>query len=319
MSFPPYRLLDRDYIQETQAKFERLERLYHVGQQKMWDGRKVLSDLLAKHGGIHVPDAQRRAIGEVFSTILWGELAAWSIASDLALMLEDTGAKMAATGQAFDEARHFYTMRDYLLELGGELPPLDGYTRVILNDLLETPHLVDKLLGMQLIVENTAVVLFRAVAKARVEPVLAELLPYFERDEARHVALGVLYLPTLLSHSGVLETARLRLLQLKILTLIGWGTHAKQRYFDALGLDPHAAMRQGTRLVEETFQSMREGGREPPRAVVVGSDFLAGFHDKVIEVFYPPPGAILPRWQRSIVSLATGIARVGDAVLRVAT
>ena len=56
-------------------------------------------------------------------------------------------------------------------------------------------QIVDKLLGMQLIVESVAVTLFRSVAQAGVEPVLSELLPYFERDEARHVGLGVLYLP----------------------------------------------------------------------------------------------------------------------------
>lgn len=319
MKFPPYRLLDRDYIAETQAKSERLERLYHVGQQKAWDGRKLLAELLAKHGGIHLPEAKRRAIGEVFSTILWGELAAWSVAADLALTLEDTGAKMAATGQAFDEARHFYTMRDYLLELGGEIPPLDGYTRTILRDVLEAPRLADKLIGMQLIVETTAVVLFRLVAQARVEPVLSDLMPYFERDEARHVALGVLYLPTVLADAGPLETARLRLFQLKIVTLVGWGTHAKQRFFDELGIDSHAAMRQGTRLVEQTFESMREGGREPPKAVLIGSQFLAGFENKVIEVFYPPPGAQLPPWQRSMLAFTVGLARAGEAVLRVAT
>ena len=61
---------------------------------------------------------------------------------------------------------------------------------------------------MQLIVESVAVTLFRSVAKAGVEPVLSELMPYFERDEARHVGLGVLYLPTLLAALGLARSAR---------------------------------------------------------------------------------------------------------------
>src|SRR5579871_3911614 len=138
MAFPPYRLLDRDYVAEAQAKFERLERLYHVGQQKIWDGKQVLAELMRKHGGIRVPDDKREALNQVFSVILWGELAAWSIAADLALMLDEPAAKMAATSQAHDEARHFFVMRDYLLALGGELPKLDGYTAVVLNELLDT-------------------------------------------------------------------------------------------------------------------------------------------------------------------------------------
>src|SRR5262245_44989566 len=110
--------------------------------------------------------------------ILWGELAAWNVSADLALELEDIEAKMAATGQTFDEARHFYTMRDYLLELGVDIPSLDGYTQAVLRELLSTKDVVRKLLGMQLLVENVAVNLFRTVASAKVEPVLSGLLPY---------------------------------------------------------------------------------------------------------------------------------------------
>src|SRR5690242_813971 len=99
--FPPYRLLDNDHVVEAQEKFGRLERLYHHGQEQAWDGRAVLKGLLEKHGGIRIPDEKREAIGQLFSTILWGELAAWSISADLALVLDDTEAKMAATSQAF--------------------------------------------------------------------------------------------------------------------------------------------------------------------------------------------------------------------------
>ena len=51
---------------------------------------------------------------------------------------------------------------------------------------------------MQLLVESTAVVMFRQIAEAKLEPVLTDLLYYFERDEARHVGLGVLTLPEVL-------------------------------------------------------------------------------------------------------------------------
>ncbi len=320
MAFPPYRLLDRDHVAETQAKFERLERLYHVGQQRSWDGRQVLAELMKKHGGIRVPDEKREAINQVFSVILWGELAAWSIAADLALMLDEPAAKMAATSQAHDEARHFYVMRDYLLALGGRLPPLDGYSALVLNELLDTHRLEDKLLGMQLIVENTALTLFRSVAEARIEPVLSDLLPYFERDEARHVGLGVLYLPTLLRSLGPLDATRLHYLQLKIVTLIAWGTHLKQPYFAELGIDANEGMRRGSRLIEQTFEGMRaaDGGRRPPAAILLGTAALRGLNERAIEVFFPPRSARKPAWQRGLIGLCAKVARVGDAVLRMA-
>src|SRR5262245_31711328 len=154
MAWPPYHLMARDYLAEAQEKFARLERLYHIGARQAWDGKQVLGDLLRKHGGVRLPADKKRALAEIFSTILWGELAAWSISADLALQLEDTEAKMAATSQVFDEARHFYTMRDYLLALDCDVPKLDGYTHTVLSELLDTRRLIDKLLGMQLIVES---------------------------------------------------------------------------------------------------------------------------------------------------------------------
>jgi hypothetical protein len=317
MAFPPYQLFDNDHVRETQQKFGRLERLYHHGQEQAWDGRKVLRELLDKHGGIHISDEKREAIGQLFSTILWGELAAWSISADLALMLEDTEAKMAATSQAFDEARHFYVMRDYLLELGGGVPRLDGFTHVVLNDLLGTRRLVDKLLGMQLIVESVALTLFRSVAEARVEPVLSDLMPYYERDESRHVALGVMYLPALLRQVGPLESTRLQLLQLKLLTFIGWGSHVKRPYFEVLGIDNNAGMHRGMKLQKEIFRKLVEaaGGRTPG-AVLVGAEAMESINLRGIDLFFPPNGAQLPRWQSAMIGLCCRLANLGERTLR---
>jgi hypothetical protein len=323
MAWPPYHLMRRDYLAEAQEKYAKLERLYHVGAQKAWDGKAVLGDLLRKHGGIRISPEKKRALAEIFSTILWGELAAWSISADLALHLEDTEAKMAATSQVFDEARHFYVMRDYLLALDVEVPPLDGYTHTVLTELLETDRLVDKLLGMQLIVESVAVTLFRAVAQAGVEPVLSELMPYFERDEARHVGLGVLYLPRLLSQLSPLEAARLKLVQLKIVTLIGWGSHLKKPCFEVLGIDNNDSFRRGTRLNREVLMGMRGPGRkggkeEDPPGVLVGDPRLDWVNDWAIDLFFPRMGADLPGWQRAIIGVVDGLSRVGDRALRLA-
>lgn len=317
MSFPPYELLDNDYVREAQAKFSRLERLYHNGQSQAWDGRKVLAELVAKHGGIHLPDDKRDAILNVFSTILWGELAAWSISADLALRLRDTEARMAATSQAFDEARHFYVLRDYLRLLGGTLPPLDGYTHLVLNELLGTERLDEKLLGMQLIVETVALTLFRSVAEARFEPVLADLMPYYERDESRHVALGVIYLPAMLRELGFLDSTRLRLMQIKVITFIAWGTHAKRPWFQVLGMDSNASMHRGMRQQREVYAQLREaaGGRAPD-AVLLGASFMDSINDAAIDLFFPKPDAELPPWQTGMLELCYRVSRLAERALR---
>jgi hypothetical protein len=308
--------MKRDYLAEAKAKNERLERLYHVGHKQAWDGKQVLADLLKKHGGIRIAPQKKEALAQIFSTILWGELAAWSISADLALQLEDTEAKMAATSQVFDEARHFYTMRDYLLALDCEVPPLDGYTHAVLTELLDTTRLIDKLLGMQLIVESVAVTLFKTVAQARVEPVLSDLMPYFERDEARHVGLGVLYLPRLLANIGTLEAARLKVLQLKIVTLIGWGTHLKTPAFVELGIDNNESFRRGLKLNQEVMSGMRSpDGHEPP-GVLVGSNKLERWNDIAIDLFFPRLGSRPPGWQHRIIGAVETLSRVGDRALR---
>jgi len=317
-SWPPYHLMRRDYLAEAQEKYKKLERLYHVGAQKAWDGKKVLADLLAKHGGIKLDPKKKRALAEIFSTILWGELAAWSISADLALQLEDTEAKMAATSQVFDEARHFYVMRDYLLALDCEVPPLDGYTHTVLTELLETDKLVDKLLGMQLIVESVAVTLFRSVAQAGVEQVLSELMPYFERDEARHVGLGVLYLPKLLATLGPIEATRLKMKQLKIVTLIGWGSHLKKQHFETLGIDNNDGFRRGFRLNREVLMGMRSAEGEDPPGVLVGDPRLDKINDWAIDLFFPRLGASVPAWQRAVINVVDELSRVGDRALRMA-
>ena len=318
MAWPPYQLMERDYLAEAEAKFARLERLYHVAQKNAWDGKQVLADLLAKHGGIRLADDKKRALGEVFSTLLWGELAAWSISADLALQLEDTEAKMAATSQVFDEARHFYVMRDYLLalDLPSGLPKLDGYTHTILTELLDTTRLVDKLLGMQLIVESIAVTLFRTVAQANIEPVLTELMPYFERDEARHVGLGVMYLPTLLAQLGPLEATRLKLHQLKVVTLVAFGTHLKREHFATLGIDNNDSFRRGLKLNREVMMGMRSRDGEDPPGVLVGDPRLDVVNDWAIDLYFPRLGAELPTWQRAAIGVMGGLSRIGDRALK---
>ncbi len=235
-AFPPYHLLDVLAGEATQ-RTKKLERLYHQTQELAWDPRQVLDELEKKHGGIHVPEEQKEAMGHVFGVLLWGELAAWNVAADLARALPDEGAKMAATGQVFDEARHFRVLRDYLSRAGVPLPKLNPYGRRLLTRLLETRSLLQKLYGMQLVVETLALAIFKELAESSTEPVLAELLRYVERDESRHVALGVMYLPILAAQAGPVERAKNWAFNVELFLLTIAGGVLMDRHWRALGLD----------------------------------------------------------------------------------
>jgi len=217
---------------------EILESIYHRGQEKIWDGREVLKMLLEKHDGIcDMSPRQSEALQNIFSVILEGEHAAWKVSLQLADKLENIEAKLAATSQAHDESRHFYVMRDYLNLAGIRPVTVPVPVRQALDMVISTDSLPKKLLGMQLMVEPVALTIFQEVRRVSPEPVLAELLEYFERDEARHVALGVHHLPVADREMGPLQIISLVLWQLRIFMLELQGLRELSDDFSALGLN----------------------------------------------------------------------------------
>jgi hypothetical protein len=231
-----YDMFDVSRSAEEAKRFTRCERIYHIGQELAWDGKEVLPMLLEQHGGIHLPVEKREALSRIFAIIMWGELAAWKISAQLADRLVPLEAKMAATSQAHDEARHFYVMHDYLTALGYVPERMDPAPQALLDLVLETDNLAYKLLGMQLMIETIALSIFQGVRETGVEPVLCELLKYYERDEARHVGLGMQYLPDLIGPMNPLQILRMSFFQVKLLGCALWETKLLEKDFAVLGL-----------------------------------------------------------------------------------
>ena len=219
-------------------RFAKCERIYHRGQQMAWDGKEILPMLLEAHGGIQIADDKKKALERVFAIIMWGELAAWKISAQLADRLVPLEAKMAATSQAHDEARHFYVMHDYLSELGYVPERLDRAPQALLDLVLDTNNLAYKILGMQLMIETIALTIFQTVRELEVEPVISELMKYYERDEARHVGLGMQYLPSLMLDMNKREVSAMITFQVRLLTWAMWELKLLEPDFITLGIDP---------------------------------------------------------------------------------
>jgi len=215
-----------------------LEDIYHRAQDRIWDGRATLEQLINTYGSQSLPPEKAKALQNIFAVILAGEMAAWRISLQLADSVSDVGARMAATSQAHDEARHFYVMRDYLKLINYQEQSVPAPVTQALKMILDTDDLAKKLLGMQLMVEPVALTIFQEVRRVSPEPVLAELLKYFERDEARHVALGVHHLPVVAKNMGPVRTMSLISWQLKIFMLELEGLKMLREDFTALGLSP---------------------------------------------------------------------------------
>lgn len=251
MSILPY-----DMFLHEIAAAEKLERVYHKGQERIWDGRAVLGALVEQHGTPSIDPSKLEALKALFSVILWGELAAWKISAELALRIVPLEPKLAATSQVHDEARHFYVMRDYLNLLGYTPAPLQPAADRLLSRILLADSLPKKLLGMQLMVEPVALAIFHAVRTLRVEPVLSDLLAYYEIDEARHVALGINYLPTLLAEMSWREKLDLWQWQLRLLFLQVDELKALSPALKALGIDPLDLFRAVERRQLEVMREM---------------------------------------------------------------
>jgi hypothetical protein len=282
----PYDMFDEVRNARDSKTAGKLAGIYHKGQAKAWDGREVLDALIEKHGPIAIPAKKVAAIQRVFAVILWGELAAWKISTDLALRIEPLEAKMAATSQAHDEARHFYVMHDYL-ELLGPVPTklVPGAERVLAGTL-SANNLAKKLIGMQLMIEPMALTLFQVVRESGLEPLLAELLTYYERDEARHVALGVLHLPKLLKNLSVAEAADLWAWQFREFWCQFNMLRELEEDFHTLGINPVDVVALGRgKQIRANEMMIQELGYAPPV-----QDLFLRFFDMKAEWDFPSSG-----------------------------
>ena len=304
-AWPPYRLLEESIEERARARLDKLERIYHIGQDNVWDGRATLAALIAKHGPPRLAAKHKGPALKLLSVLLWGELAAWAISADLAERIDDVEAKMAATSQAHDEARHFYVLRDYLRATGEEIPRLGGIARSLLVTILETDNLVHKLVGMQLLVESNALGIFHGLVDANIEPVLTELLPYYEKDEARHVGLGVMYLPRLLRRLSGWEAAGVVAFQMRCLARLMTGGNVLRPDMAALGMDQRKMARYTMNLQGDIVNSMLEdaataAGAEasPPNGRTRRRDAVRGllnpskgrFKDTFLDFVHPEGG-----------------------------
>jgi hypothetical protein len=309
-TFPPYHLLDA--YSQAMGKTRKLERLYHQTQEQAWDPRAVLDELVAKHGPIALPPDKSEAIGQVFTVLLWGELAAWNIAADLARTLPDVDAKMAATGQVFDEARHFRVLRDYLARANVRLPPVNPYGRRVLRRVLDTDSVLQKLYGMQLLVENLALAIFKQLAESNVEPVLTDLLRYIERDEARHVALGVMYLPTLLARTTPLERAQNWAFNVELFVLTIAGGQFLDPYFRTMNIDHRELGITVMRLHQQVLRQMAADSGVMPGELRGVYGLSKRQHNLLIDFFHPAgEREELPFAHRKALDAFGGAVRAG--------
>jgi rubrerythrin len=231
--------------------FPRLQRLFEQAKQDFWDESQVID----WDRPLTLPEPLRRPLAKVLSIIYYGERAALEVSAQLIPMVRDEQCKFALAAQVIEEAKHVSVFRRLLGKLD-QIHPVDPWSRRLLSDLVRVRSPVQKLVGMQLIVENVANHLFDKIGKAVPDPMISEVLTYVERDEKKHTGLAAIYLPSILDSLRFYEIPALKARQVYWSFCLDRTIYNHRAEADALGIDLFDAVRKGIRSQERLVAQM---------------------------------------------------------------
>ncbi len=141
------------------------------------------------------------------SQFLHGEQGALLCTAKITETVPWYDAKLYASTQVVDEARHVEVFGRYLDEKMGGGYQVNAHLRLLLDDIINDSRWDMTYLGMQVMVEGLALAAFGFMHQMTDEPLLKKLLRYVMSDEARHVAFGVLSLKEVYAEMSDAEIA----------------------------------------------------------------------------------------------------------------
>lgn len=244
-------MLDPNFVKSYRDKHT-LDKVYYKGMVNIWNGRTLLPELLQKYplSTRAFTEEKREALTKVLSLIVWGEYAAWQTSNALSFEISEYDAKMAATSQAHDEARHYFTMCDYIttvLDKPMNEVVISSTATAGLEAVVSANTLPKKLLGMQLMVEPVAITIFHQLRASNIEPVLCDLLIRYIQDEARHISLGVRQLPREIEKMSWTQISQLMIWQTRLLKYEIDGLFELRDSLEVLGLDYYKLFQEAER------------------------------------------------------------------------
>ena len=207
---------DTSYAWNYGSVKEGLRDLYEKAKREQWNGTQQLAwdtavdpeseiipaafNPLQDYGPFkrldhkEVAHFRHATISWQLSQFLHGEQGALITASQLVGAVPWADAKFYAASQTMDEARHVEVFSRYVREKLEWEWPINPNLKKLLDMILMDSRWDLKYLGMQILVEGLAMAAFANLHQLAEEPLVKELIHYVMRDEARHVAFGVLSL-----------------------------------------------------------------------------------------------------------------------------
>ena len=129
----------------------------------------------------------------MLSSILHGEQGALSLSASLCQILRDPGAQEYAANQTREEARHVTGFAKYIERRWGSPLPVGQTLGTLLNEVVQSPEVYKKLVGMQMLVEGLAMGAFATLHSETQDPVLKRLVQLVMTDEAFHHRFGKIW------------------------------------------------------------------------------------------------------------------------------
>ncbi|HVM95593.1 MAG TPA: ferritin-like domain-containing protein [Candidatus Acidoferrales bacterium] len=175
------------------------------------------------------------------SQILHGEQGAFNLSVSLCELLLDPGAQEYASNQAREEARHVHAFANYMgARFGGRPLPVGNTLGSLLDDIVKSPLVYKKLVGMQMLVEGLAMGAFATLHVKAQDPLLRRLCQLVMTDEAFHHKFGKIWADTTMpglpeQERHVVEDWALECFNRLLMNLVN--SEQKQAIYPQFGLD----------------------------------------------------------------------------------
>ncbi len=191
----------------------------------------------------------KRKSAHLLSTFLHGEQGAMMICGQLVEVVPDMDAKLYASTQVIDEARHVEVFHRFIQRLDRIYPIMPGL-KALLNAVLQADLWQMKCVGMQVIAESLAMGAFKTMMKITNDEVFRRVVELTAQDEARHVSYGLIYMKDAIPKMNERARDRLEDFAWTAMTLLATTPQLREGekaadpmavVFDGLGIDPKKA------------------------------------------------------------------------------
>jgi hypothetical protein len=192
--------LDPKYIDFSQS-FD-IENEYLMPPFLNMDLQTAIADKLNDKQKVQIVNA---SVHWGMSSILHGEQGALSLSASLCHILRDPGAQEYAANQTREEARHVTGFTKYVQARWGKPLPVGPALGNLLTEMVLSPFVWKKLVGMQMLVEGLAMGAFATNYQYTHDPLLKRLCQLVMTDEAFHHKFGKIWADRTIPHLSEAE------------------------------------------------------------------------------------------------------------------